>query len=68
MTGGFDILLEQCYEVWSMIGTFYRVTPVLNGHSKIDKTKLFMTNGSLTKVASIAECPLGALCNTCDLY
>ena len=27
-----------------------------NGHSKIDKTKILMTNGSLMKVESIAEC------------
>ena len=26
------------------------------GHSKIDETKIFMTNGSLIKVESIAEC------------
>ena len=52
MTGEFDILLEQWYEVCSMIATFYTVKPVLNGHSKIDKTKIF----SLMKVASIAEC------------
>ena len=30
--------------------------PVLSGHSKIDKTKVLMTNGSLMKVKSIAEC------------
>ena len=30
--------------------------PVLNGHSKLDKTKIFMTNGILMKVESIAEC------------
>ena len=29
---------------------------VLNGQSKIDKTKILMTNGSLMKVGSIAEC------------
>ena len=29
---------------------------MLNGHSKIDKTKILMTNGSLLKVESIAEC------------
>ena len=29
--------------------------PVLNGYSKIDKTKILMTNGSLMKVESIAE-------------
>ena len=32
------------------------VKPVLSGHSKIDKTKVLMTNGSLMKVESIAEC------------
>ena len=34
------------------------VKPVLNGHSKIDKTKVLKTNGSLMKVQSIAECSL----------
>ena len=34
----------------------YTVKPVLNGHSKINKTKVLMTNGSLMKVESIAEC------------
>ena len=37
----------------------YTVKPVLNGHYKIYKTKLFMTNGSLMKVESIAECSKG---------
>ena len=32
-----------------------KVKPVLSGHSKIDKTKVLMTNGSLMKVESIAE-------------
>ena len=31
----------------SFIGT---VKPVLSGHSKIDKTKILMTNGSLMKL------------------
>ena len=31
------------------------VKPVQNGHSKIDKTMILMTNGSLMKVESIAE-------------
>ena len=44
------------------------VKPVLRGHSKIDKTKILKTNGSLMKVKSIAECFLGALCNTFDLH
>ena len=32
------------------------VKPVLSRHSKIDKTKILMTNGSLMQVKSIAEC------------
>ena len=32
------------------------VKPVLSGHSKIDKTKILMANGSFIKVESIAEC------------
>ena len=32
------------------------VKPVFSGHSKIDKTKVAKTNGSLMKVKSIAEC------------
>ena len=46
----------------------YTVKPVLSGHSKIDKTKVLKTNGSLMKVESIAECSLGAFCNTLDLH
>ena len=47
----------------------HTVKPVYNGHSKIDKTNILYTNGSLMKVESIAECsPLGAFCNTVDLH
>ena len=31
-------------------------------------TKVLMTAGSLMKVESIAECSLGAFCNTFDLH
>ena len=44
------------------------VKSVLSGHSKIDKTKILITIGSLMKVESIAECSLGAFCNTFDLH
>ena len=47
---------------------YVTVKPVLSGHSKLDKTKILMTNGSLMKVESIAECSLGAFCNTFDLH
>ena len=45
----------------------YAAKPVSNGHSKIDNTKIFETNGSLMKVESIAECPLehSAILLTC---
>ena len=54
--------------VLSQDSTGYTVRPVLHGHSKIDKTKILKTNGSLMKVESIAECSLGAFCNTFDLH
>ena len=44
------------------------VRPVVSGHSKIDKTKVLKTNGSLMKVKCIAECSRGAFCSTFDLY
>ena len=34
----------------------YTVKPVLSGHLKIDKIKVFIDNGSLMEVESIAEC------------
>ena len=34
----------------------WKVKPVLSGHSKMDKTKILMSNESLMKVESIAEC------------
>ena len=37
----------------------------LSGHSKIDKTKILVTNGCLMKVESNAEC---SSCNTFDLH
>ena len=44
------------------------VKPILSGHSKIEKTKVLKTNGSLMKVESIAECSKRAFCNTFDLH
>ena len=46
----------------------YTVKPILSSHSKIDKTGILRTNGSIMKVESIAECSLGAFCNTFDLH
>ena len=37
------------------------------GNSKIEKKTFLITNGSLMKVESIAEAPLGVFCNTFDL-
>ena len=49
------------------IGYIYSKT-FLSSHSNIDKTKVLKTNGSQMKVESIAECSLGAFCNTFDLH
>ena len=46
----------------------FTVKPVLSGHSKIDKTKVLNTNGSLMKVKRIAECSKRAFCNTFGLH
>ena len=43
---------------------FWSVKSILGSHSKIDKTKVLKTNGSLMKVKSIAECSLGVICDT----
>ena len=42
--------------------------PVLSDQSKKYKTNVLKTNSSLMKVESIAECSLGAFCNTFDLH
>ena len=43
------------------------VKPALKGHSQLDKTKILMTNGSLMKVKSIADCSPWSSCNIIDL-
>ena len=58
------ILLENI----ETVSLKYTVKAVLSVHSKIDKTKVLKTNGSLMKVECIAKCSLGAFCNTFDLY
>ena len=44
------------------------VKPVLSDHSETDKTKILKTDYHLMQVKSIAECSLGAFCNTFDLH
>ena len=39
----------------------HTVKPVLRGHLKIDQIKVFMDNGSLMEVESIAECSKGSI-------
>ena len=46
----------------------HTVKPVLSSHSKIDKTKVLKTNGSLMNGESITECSLGAFYNTFDMH
>ena len=38
------------------------------GGIKIDKTKVLKTISSLMQVKNVAECSLGAFCNTFDLH
>ena len=51
-TQSLTILLD-CFETEKNL--LVTVKPVLSSHSKIDKTKVLKTNGSLMKVESIAE-------------
>ena len=73
----FYLWLEHTDEVFSLLffspvnsltAKVNTAKPVLSGHSKIDIAKFLKTNGSVMKVKSIAECSLGAFCNTFDLH
>ena len=51
--------MQQMTYVDSILDEFlHTVKFVLSSHSKIDKTKVLMANGSLMKVESIAECSI----------
>ena len=52
------LLLLHVVWMWNIV---YTVKPVLSNHSKIDKTKILLTNGSLMQVKSIAECSLRSI-------
>ena len=60
--------LIHCLQGHSQNAAIVTVKTVSSSHSKLDKTKVLKTNGSLMKVESIAECSLGAFCNTFDLH
>ena len=62
----FDTNMEFHKEKWLVFT--YTVKPVLSGHSKIEKTEVLKTSGSLMEVESISECSLEAFCNTFDLH
>ena len=62
---------QQMNMMKEMTGILKYSKTCLNRHSKIDETKALMTVNwllSLMKVKSIAECSLGAFCNTFDLH
>ena len=66
-----DILQSVIMSLFNFVICIYllnTVKSVLSGHSKLDKTKVLKTKGSLIKVKSIAECSFGAFCNTFDLH
>ena len=48
--------LEEPVAQWYSVRFTCTVKPVLSSHSKIDKTKVLKTGGSLVQVESIAEC------------
>ena len=56
LQGNRSELVKICHMACEYHKEYNTVKPVLNGHSKIDKTKILMTNCSLIKVESIAEC------------
>ena len=41
--------------MWEVFSSIMYSKTCVNGHSKIDKTKILMTNSSLMKIESIAE-------------
>ena len=59
-------VLSPLCSIHTQSGLRGTVKPVLSNHSKIDKTKILMINGSLMKAESIAEC--SPFCNTFDLH
>ena len=50
-----DYYDENVHKIQLPFTNVSTVKPVLSSHSKIDKTKILKTNGSLMKVESIAE-------------
>ena len=55
----------QQYQCNNLFIIYSNIKPVLSSHSKLDKTKVLMTNGSLMKVKSIPECSPSAILLTC---
>ena len=52
-----EVVVLNSYSDTLIIGNqLFTVKTVKNGDSKIDKTEILMTNGSLMKIESIAEC------------
>ena len=57
-----QILTKYAIKLWKYVFSsaicvaIYTLKPVLSDHSKIDRTNIWMANGSLMKVVSIAEC------------
>ena len=52
----FTVIQSNMYHHMFICREWAMVKPVENGHSKIDKIKILMTNDSFMKVESIAEC------------
>ena len=57
----------NCFSEYTFVSIRRTVKPVFSGLSKIDKTKVLKTNGSLMKVERISECSKRAFCHSFDL-
>ena len=56
-----------CTLIVFLVSCYCTVNPVLSGNSKLDKTNILMTDSSIMKVGSIAECSRehSAMLSTC---
>ena len=61
--------VQNCHPAKSTLLIFHStVKPVLSRHLKTGEKKVLKTDGSLMHVESIAECSVGAFCNTFDQH
>ena len=62
------ITQSKRFHVQNAISKYMYSKTCVNVHSKLDKSKILMTNGSLFKIKILQNAPLGSLSNTFDLH